>query len=131
MTAVDAVTLRSSRNLRPLEKAEAGTAIPALPAGTYGFTYSPNFEQTPLFQDKSFQAFEFHKLAGGAVELVGYMSAEDAAKLHADKAAAEVDLYPDPWQQAQELVTVPMNRIARSTRRPARDKGCPYTLKLD
>jgi len=131
MTAEQTSGLRTSRNLRALTSDEAGSALPALPAGIYGFTYSPNFEQTPLFQGKSFQSFEFHKLADGSVELVGFMMSSDAQRLRAGDPSVEVKLYPDPWQDAQELVSVPMDRIARSTRRPARDNGCPYTLKLD
>jgi hypothetical protein len=131
MTAEQATDLRTSRNLRALENDEAGSAIPALPAGIYGFTYSPNFEQTPLFQNKSFQSFEFHKLADGSVELVGFMTSSDAQRLRSGDANVEVRLYPDPWQDAQELVTVPMDRITRSTRRPARENGCPYTLRLE
>jgi len=131
MTVEQAADLRTSRKLRAVTNDEAGSAIPALPAGVYGFTYSPNFEQTPLFQNKSFQSFEFHKLADGSVELVGFMTASDAQRLRSGDRNVEVKLYPDPWQDAQELIGVPMDRIARSTRRPARDNGCPYTLKLE
>jgi len=131
MTVEQATDLRTSRNLRALENDEAGSAIPALPAGIYGFTYSPNFEQTPLFQNKSFQAFEFHKLADCSVELVGFMTASDAQRLRSGEGNVEVKLYPDPWQDAQELVTVPMDRLARSARRPARENGCPYTLRIE
>ena len=131
MTLDDAAAhLRSKRNLRVLESGEEGFALPALPAGVYGFTWSPNFEETPLFGKKSFQAFEFHTMADGAVELVGYMTAADAERLRSGEAGMEVNLYPDAWQDAQEPVSVPMAHIVRSKRRPARDNGCPYTLRL-
>ena len=126
-----AAHLRSNRNLRALESAEEGFALPALPGGIYGFTYSPNFEETPLFARKSFQAFEFHKMADGAVDLIGYMTAAEAARLRSGEAGIEVHLYPDVWNDAQELVSVPMSRIARSKQRPARENGCPYKLRLE
>ncbi|MGA2182064.1 MAG: hypothetical protein ABSH47_03480 [Bryobacteraceae bacterium] len=125
-----AALLRSKRNLRALETGEEGFALPALPAGIYGFTYSPNFEETPLFARKSFQAFEFHKMADGAVELIGYVTAAEADRVNAGEAGIEVKLYPDAWKDAQQLVSVPMTRIVRSKQRPARDNGCPYTLRL-
>ncbi|MGA3025138.1 MAG: hypothetical protein ABSF98_10230 [Bryobacteraceae bacterium] len=132
MTLDDATALlRFSRNLRALETEEEGFALPALPAGIYGFTYSPNFEETPLFGTKTFQAFEFHKLTDGAVELVGYMTAADADRFGSGEAGVEVHLYPDAWKDAQQLVSVPMARIVRSKQRPARDSGCPYKLRLE
>lgn len=132
MTVTDtAALLRSQRNLRTLETAEEGFAIPALPAGIYGFTYSPNFEETPLFANKRFQTFEFHKLADSSAELVGYVTAAEAAQLSAGQSGIEVNLYPDPWKDADQLVSLPLARIARTKQRPARENGCAYTLRLE
>jgi hypothetical protein len=125
-----AALLRSKRNLRELKSAEEGFAFPALPAGIYGFTYSPNFEATPLFAHKRYQSFEFHKLAEGAVEMIGYATAEEAAMVNSGQ-PGEVHLYPDAWQDANQLVSLPMARLLRSTARPARENGCPYTLRLE
>ena len=54
-----AALLRSQRELRSLKTEEEGTALPGLPAGIYGFTYSPNFEATPLFAGKRYQTLNF------------------------------------------------------------------------
>ena len=124
-----AALLRSKRNLRALETAEEGFAIPALPAGIYGFTYSPNFEATPLFTQKRYQAFEFHKLADGAVELIGYVTAAEAERVNAGH--CEVQLYPDAWKDADHLVSLPLARVVRTKVRPLRENGCPYTLRLE
>ena len=126
-----AALLRSQRNLRALETAEEGFAIPALPAGVYGFTYSPNFEETPLFGNKRFQTFEFHKMADGAVEMVGYVTAGEAERLRAGETGIEVHLYPDAWKDADQLVSLPMARLVRTKQRLARENGCPYTLRLE
>jgi hypothetical protein len=40
-------------------------------------------------------------------------------------------LYPDAWQDANQLVSLPLARLVRSTARPARENGCPYTLRLE
>jgi hypothetical protein len=132
MTVADtAALLRSQRNLRALQTEEEGFAIPALPVGIYGFTYSPNFEETPLFANKRFQTFEFHKLAGGAVELIGYVTAAEAERVNAGESGTEVHLYPDPWKDADRVVSLPLGRLARTKQRPARDNGCAYTLRLE
>jgi len=125
-----AALLRSQRALRSLKTEEEGTALPGLPAGIYGFTYSPNFEATPLFTGKRYQSFEFHKLADGAVELVGYVTAGEAERVKSGDPGIEVHLYPDPWKDAAHLVSLPLARLARTTQRPARENGCPYTLRL-
>ena len=126
-----AALLRSQRNLRELESAEEGFAIPALPAGIYGFTYSPNFEATPLFSNKRYQSFEFHKLADGAVELIGYLTPAEAGQVNGSQAELEVHLYPDAWKDADQLVSLPLGRLFRSKQRPDRENGCPYTLRLE
>jgi hypothetical protein len=126
-----AALLRSQRALRSLKTEEEGTALPGLPAGIYGFTYSPNFEATPLFTGKRYQSFEFHKLADGAVELVGYVTAGEAERVKSGDPGIEVHLYPDPWKDAEQLVSLPMARLVRTTQRPARENGCPYTLRLE
>jgi len=126
-----AALLRSQRNLRALENIEEGFALPALPAGVYGFTYSPNFEATPLFSNKRYQSFEFHKLTDGAAELIGYLTPAEAEQVKGSQAEIEVHLYPDPWKDADKLVSLPLARLVRSKQRPARENGCPYTLRLE
>lgn len=132
MTLDDAaVLLRSKRNLRAVETDEEGFALPALPAGIYGFTYSPNFEATPLFTQKRYQTFEFHKLADGAVELIGYVTGAEAERLRSGEANVTVNLYPDAWKESNQLVSLPLARLVSTTQRPARENGCPYTLRLE
>jgi hypothetical protein len=126
-----AALLRAKRSLRSLETDEEGFALPDLPAGIYGFTYSPNFEATPLFGNKRFQTFEFHKLAGGAVELIGYVTPGEAERLNTGQSDFEVHLYPDAWKEADQLVSLPLARLVRTKQRPARENGCPYALRLE
>ena len=125
-----AALLRSQRSLRALKSEEEGSPVDALPAGIFGFTYSPNFDETPLFAAKRFRTFEFHKLAGGAVELVGYLIAAEAERVKSGAGDFEVHLYPDPWEDADQLTSLPLARLVRTTQRPARDNGSAYTLRL-
>ena len=95
MTPDDAAAhLRSERNLRALTPEEEGNPVSVLPAGIYGFTYSPSFELTPLFASKRFRNFEYHKLADGSVELVGYVTAVEAEHVRSGVGGFEVQLYP-------------------------------------
>jgi len=126
--AGSAEALRAGRGLRQLNKDEEGSRVADLAAGVYGFTWSPAFESTPLFAKKSFRNFEFHKLSGGGIELVGYVTADDATRLKSG--AGQIEVYPDPWEQAKQLVSVPLDRIVPSKRVPARENGCPWLVEL-
>jgi len=128
-TAEAAEKLRAERHLRPLESAEQGTPVRDLPPGVYGFTWSPSFESSPLFAKHSWRSFEFHKLADGSAAIVGCVSAADAAHVR-EESAAKIMLYPEPWQDAQELVSIPLERMGRSARTPLREQGCPYPIDL-
>jgi len=128
-TAEAAAKLRAERGLRPLQAAEQGTSVRDLPPGVYGFTYSPAFEATPLFAQRSWRSFEFHKLADGTVAIVGYVTAADANIVN-ENGPARVTLYPDAWNDANQLVSIPLDRMAHSSRPPARDEGFPYAIEL-
>lgn len=124
-----AEVLRQKRGLRALEAEEEGMRAADLPDGIYGFTWSPSFESTPLFARRSFRTFEFHKLANGTIEVIGYLTEPDASRAGGLESGS-VDIYPDPWQEAQRLVAMPLSRIVPSKRVPARENGCPWTIEL-
>src|SRR5215831_166354 len=107
-TIIDLDQLRTQRGLRPLEAAEEGTAAERLPDGVFGFTYSPS-EAVPLFAKKTWHSFEVHKHADGSHHLVGYVSRTDFESVDGGR-QAEITLFPDPWEDATELVTIPFSR---------------------
>lgn len=132
MTPDDAAAhLRSERNLRALTPEEEGNPVSVLPAGIYGFTYSPSFELTPLFASKRFRNFEYHKLADGSVELVGYVTAVEAEHVRSGVGGFEVQLYPDPTAESNQLASLPMDRLARTSQRQAREGGSAYKLRVE
>jgi hypothetical protein len=106
--------LRAARKLRLVTQEEAGFGVDDLPAGVYGFTSSPQTEGVPLFIERTFEAFEVHKLHDGSVHIVGYLTAEQAAAFAASSEAVDLNLYPEPYQEAQSVASVPRSRILKA-----------------
>ena len=52
--------LRGANKVRLVTEAEEGTGVNALPAGVYGFTYSPGPASAPLFAVRRYRSFEIH-----------------------------------------------------------------------
>ena len=113
--------LRAERNLRELEAAEEGTTAERLPDGVYGFTYSPA-EAVPLFAKKTWHSFEVHKLADGSQFLVGFVTGKEAENVRSG-APAEITLFPDPWEESTELVSVPLTGAVPAKKGPSREGG--------
>jgi len=126
--ANDNEQLRATRALRALESAEEGFAAEHLPNGVYGFTYSPA-EAVPLFTKKTWHSYEVHKLADGTLHLVGFVNAKEA-EIVRHSSPAEITLFPDPWEDAKELVSVPLARAIPSKKGPSREGGNGLKLAL-
>src|SRR5581483_5704619 len=105
-TTTDLEQLRAQRGLRALETAEEGFAAASLPGGIYGYTYAPS-EALPLFARKDWHSFEVHKLADGAEFLVGFVTPKEAESVRSG-GQGEIILFPDRWEEATELVSVPL-----------------------
>lgn len=121
--------IREKRGLRPLRADELGWPVERLPGGIYGFTTSAATSEVPLFDKPVFRCFEVHKLADGEVHYVGYIPDGHLAALEAGSEPLSIVLYPDPYEQATHMVTVPDCRIDRK-RPPLRDSGSPMALDL-
>ena len=123
MSNTDREQLRAERKLRLIETEEAGNSIEMSPKGVFGFTYSPNTEGVPLFPKHTFQVFEVHKLADETVHFIGFMTPEEAQKLAANaEEAVDLKLYPEPFENATQIVSVPQDRILRA-KPVSREKG--------
>lgn len=120
-TTSDLEQLRAQHGLRPLEPAEEGTTAERLPNGVVGYTYSPA-EEVPLFAKKTWHSFEVHKLADGSRYLVGFVTHKEAESFRSG-AQAEITVFPDPWEDSTELVSVPFTRAIPSKKGPSREGG--------
>jgi hypothetical protein len=122
--------VRSRNGVKPVEIADEGAPLAGLPDSIYGYTYSPLNESTPLFQQRSYQAFEVHKLTEGIVHILGYVSPNDAVQMGANSQPVEIKLYPEPYGDAKKLVEVSLERIVRA-KPVARSDGNYMPLLLD
>jgi hypothetical protein len=121
--------LRTLHQVRLVENAEDGSAAAALPNGVYGFTYAPAEAAIPLFAKKSWHSFEFHKLRDGSEHLVGFVTAREAELIRQGR-QAEVVLFPEPWEDATELVSLALSRIVPTRKGPAREGGNGLKLEV-
>lgn len=123
-------TLRAIHQVKLIEPKDEGVAIETLPGGVFGFTYSPQ-EQSPLFSIKMFQIFEVHKTIAGEVQIIGFISAEEAQKL-ADphEEFVSIQLYPEPYERAVKAIGIPKSHILEH-RGPTRENGNALRLKVE
>lgn len=121
--------VRARMNLRSLTVEEIGLPLARLPEGVYGFTTSAASSEVAVFDKPVFRSFELHKLQGGEVLYLGYMTSAGQQVFESGLEPATVDLYPDPYEEASHLVVVPAARIDRK-RPPLRDLGSPMKLEL-
>jgi len=123
-------SLRSSKGLAPVAGPQEGAPLGNLPDQIYGFTFSPLNESTPLFARRLFQSFEVHKLAEGAVEVLGFVTSREAQAIRDAADALDLNLYPEPKADSSELVQLPLDRIAKA--KPAsRCEGNYMPVHLD
>lgn len=103
--------LRLQHKVRLVTDEEEGTGIDRLPAGVYGFTYSPAADNYPLFNKQEINAYESHKLADGSAVLVGYLTRQETDTLTTTKESAVIHLFPNPKGEATNLVVLPIARV--------------------
>ncbi len=121
--------LRAQAGVRLVRPEEEGLGIRRVPEGVYGFSSSASTDEIPLFSKPVYGAFEVHKLAGGEVAWVGYVQPEDYRRYEAGQEPFALELYPEPYGDATQLVSIPASRVDR--RRPqARENGMPMRIEV-
>ncbi len=121
--------IRSAYRLRALSESESGTGVNRLPNGVFGFTYSPAEDNFPLFLDRDLRSFEGHKLEDGTLFLLGFLTPEERNDFEKGGAGRTIHLFPEPRGKADQLVRVPLARIARHVENSVR-KGTGLELLL-
>lgn len=122
--------LRGEHQVRIVESPEEGMGVNALPAGTYGFTYSPGLPNAPLFAARRYRSYETHKLASGEVFVVGFVTVDTARQIDAALTDLTIQLQPEPDPDASVLVKVPYTRIRQHRQYAAPNQhGFAATLK--
>src|SRR5213594_4375312 len=128
-STLDQQSLRTTHDVRLVTPAEEGTGINALPAGVYGFTYSPALPNAPLFAERRFRSYETHKVAGGEIYVIGFANVETAAAIESASHEQTVQIQPEPDNTASVLVKVPYSRI-RQNRQHAAPNQRGFTVTI-
>src|SRR6476661_5920719 len=95
-STLDQQSLRTTHNVRVVTAAEEGTGVNVLPAGVYGFTYSPALPNAPLFAERRFRSYETHKIADGEIYVIGFANVETAAAIASASHEQTVQIQPEP-----------------------------------
>lgn len=126
----DQETLRSVHQVRLVSDNEEGTGVNALPAGVYGFTYSPGLPNAPLFAMRRYRTFETHKLPSGEVFIIGFVTRDTHRLMTATVGDATIQVQPEPEDTADTLVAIPYSRIRQHRQYSAPNQhGFAVTLK--
>jgi|SoiMethySBSTD1v2_1073268.scaffolds.fasta_scaffold3123193_1 hypothetical protein len=107
-------SLRERKGLTIVAPEKEGAPLATLPDNLFGFTFSPVNESTPLFAKRQYQSFEVHKLTGGVVHLLGFLTEKEAAIFFEGKEPMDCQLFPEPHEESKRLVEVPLERIAKA-----------------
>lgn len=124
----EAEALRKVHQVRLVAPDEQGFGADALPAGVYGFTYSPGLPNAPLFAERRYRSYETHKVAA-EVYVIGFATPEDAERLATAAADITIKVRPQPEEACTTLVKVPYSRIRRHRQYAApNQEGLTVTL---
>ena len=126
----DQEALRQTHQVRLVSGDEEGTGVNALPAGVYGFTYSPGLTSAPLFAIRRYRSYETHKLPSGDIYVIGFATADAARALSTATEEMTVQIHPQPEHEYDTLVTIPYSRIRQHRQYSAPNQdGCTVTVR--
>ncbi len=111
------IATQTSEELRERNKVQLvsgdheGAPLNKMPAGFYGFTFSPASFEAPLFFRNSFLSFEVHRVGNDAL-ILGYVEPEVAAALEGAQDDVTIDMYPVAKEKSTALVAITHSRMA-------------------
>jgi hypothetical protein len=121
--------MREKHRVRPLTEQEDGCSWTKLPGGVFGFVYAPCNRGFPLFKNQGGCMFEIHKLSDETACLVGFVSEAAARRIESSQEQFDLNLLPEPEDDAQTLVAIPFDRIERYKEQSTRE-GSGVELRL-
>jgi len=114
--------IRSRHGVQLVQGADEGDVLKYARGGVYGFTYAPQTLDCGLFAKNPYLSFEMHKLADNSIKLLAVVTPEVKQKIEAAEGLVEIDLYPDAYRNASELLVLPFENL-RHLKAPNRDEG--------
>jgi len=129
-------SLAEERGLVPLSDFQDGLTANEVDPGSYSFVDSPgsvgaDASRIRLKRVKSaLSELELHRLKGGAIEAVGFVSKQDAHALRSTTRQSRIDLFTRRTVDAPELVTVAIHRIISCQDYLVRSSAFRFDLRL-
>jgi hypothetical protein len=125
----DQEQIRIGHGVRLVKADEEGTGVNALPAGVYGFTYSPGLPNAPIWAVRRFRTYETHKLANGEIFVIAYADVNTAAQIESASADISVVVHAEAGSDTNVLVQIPYSRIRQHRQHAApNQEGFVVTL---
>ncbi|MFN0105684.1 MAG: hypothetical protein ACKV2U_26810 [Bryobacteraceae bacterium] len=115
-------SLRARHGVRLVKGDEEGDVLKYSHGGIYGFTYAPQTLDCGLFAKNPYLSFEMHKLADNSIKLLVAVTPEMKSKIESAAELTEIELYPDAYSNASELLSLPFETL-RHLKAPHRDEG--------
>ena len=126
---VDQEQIRTGHGVRLVTADEEGTGVNALPAGVYGYTYSPGLPNAPIWAVRRYRSYETHKLANGEIFVIAYTDVSTAAQIESASADISVVVNPEAGSDTNVLVQIPYSRIRQHRQHAApNQEGFVVTL---
>ena len=115
-------TLRLRHGVQVVQGVDEGDILKYARGGIYGFTYAPQTLDCGLFTKHPYLSFEMHKLADNSIKLLVAVSPEMKQKIETADGLVEIEIYPDAYRNATELIALPYETV-RHLKAPNRDEG--------
>jgi hypothetical protein len=115
-------TLRLRHGVQVVQGVDEGDILKYARGGIYGFTYAPQTLDCGLFTKHPYLSFEMHKLADNSIKLLVAVSPEMKQKIETADGLVEIEIYPDAYRNATELIALPYEAV-RHLKAPNRDEG--------
>jgi hypothetical protein len=110
---VELQALRLKDGVRPVSPLEETFPLSMLPEGVYGFSAAPGLTDSPVLRSKQPELFEVHKLEGGEVLVVGFVSPADASARVDSAKRYEVVLHSAPGEGVSTPFSIPLSHVVR------------------
>lgn len=115
-------SLRRRHGVRLVQGDEVGDILKYARGGIYGFTYAPQVLDCGLFAQNPYLSYEMHKLEDDSIQLLAAVTPEMKAKIESSREPVEIEIYPDAYRTASELIALPYERL-RQLKAPNREEG--------
>jgi hypothetical protein len=128
--------LRAERNLKAISDFQDDISVDRIDRGSYAFAgvfIRPDPAAIIVTGTPSPFAgsdFEFHRLANGAIELIGFVTQQDAHTIHSSAADSSISLFTRRTSMATELEAIPIQRILSLSHHSVRGAASRLDIKL-